>query len=35
MIKLKSILSFKNILGLILIIFAGIFFIHTLYLEHD
>ncbi|BBM91780.1 phosphorylcholine transferase LicD [Rickettsia conorii subsp. heilongjiangensis] len=34
MIKLKSILSFKNIIGLILIIFAGIFF-YTYILEHD
>ncbi|MCZ6903513.1 MAG: LicD family protein, partial [Rickettsia endosymbiont of Ixodes persulcatus] len=34
MIKLKSILSFKNILGLILIIFAGIFF-YAYILEHD
>jgi lipopolysaccharide cholinephosphotransferase len=33
-IKLKSILSFKNILGLILIIFAGIFF-YAYILEHD
>ncbi|KHO03969.1 hypothetical protein JS61_01335 [Rickettsia felis] len=34
MIKLKSMLSFKNIIGLILIIFAGIFF-YAYILEHD
>ncbi|MFV9874651.1 MAG: LicD family protein [Rickettsia conorii subsp. raoultii] len=34
MIKLKSILFFKNIIGLILIIFAGIFF-YAYILEHD
>ncbi len=34
MMKLKSMLSFKNIIGLILIIFAGIFF-YAYILEHD
>ena len=34
MMKLKSMLSFKNITGLILIIFAGIFF-YAYILEHD